>query len=142
MAGIAGSRSTPPAGRRLQRNLRRRRLGGVCAGLADFLGVEVIWIRLAVLVSVFFSFSLTLWIYLALWLVLPARPETPVPHVSWSLRHELHTVGRLVRTAHRRLPAAVADQVQDTFDALKVLAGQLESTTVSSASCRILSSIA
>ncbi len=131
MAGLGSNRS-PSTGRRLQRNLRRRWLGGVCAGLADFLGVEPAWVRLAALVSVFFSFSLTVWVYLALWIVIPARPETPMPDVSWSLRLELYRIARLVRRAHRRLPAPIADQVQDAFDALKVLAGQLESTTVSS----------
>ncbi len=136
MAGVGGGGSLAPTGRKLQRNLRRRRLGGVCAGLADFLGVEAIWVRLAVLVSVFFSFSLTLWVYLALWIVLPARPETPVPHVSWSLRREIRRMDRLVRRAHRRLPATVADQVQVTFEALKVLAGQLESTTVASSTVK------
>ena len=137
MAGtVGGGRSARPTGRRLQRNLRRRWLGGVCAGLADFIGVEATWVRLVALVSVFFSFSLTMWVYLALWIVLPAKAKTPMPDVSWSLRRELLKVAMLVRKAHRRLPAPVADQVQDAFDALKVLAGQLESTTVSSATVK------
>ncbi|HRH80315.1 MAG TPA: PspC domain-containing protein [Thiobacillaceae bacterium] len=115
-----------PAARRLQRNLRRRRLGGVCAGIADFLGVEVKWVRLGALMSIFVSFSLTFWLYLALWVVLPGRPETPMPDVSWALRRELRTLDRMVRRVHRRLPAPLADQAQSAFDALKVLAGELE----------------
>lgn len=83
-----------PAARRLQRNLRRRRLGGVCAGIADFLGVEVKWERPGALMSIFVSFSLTFWLYLALWVVLPGRPETPLPDVSWALRRELRALDR------------------------------------------------
>ncbi|MEA2080243.1 MAG: PspC domain-containing protein [Pseudomonadota bacterium] len=111
---------------KLQRNLRRRRLGGVCAGVADYLGTSVKWVRLGVLVSVFFSFSLTLWIYLALWLFLPARAEVPIPPVSRNLRRELQRIGRLVRKAHRRLDPQVADQAQSAFDDLKLLAAGIE----------------
>lgn len=115
--------------RRLQRNPRRRRLGGVCAGLADFLGVEARWVRLAALLSVFFSFSLTVWVYLALWVVLPAAPEVPMPAVSRPLRRELMRIDKLVRSAHRRLPAQLADQAQHTLDALKGVAGELDSAS-------------
>ena len=111
---------------KLQRNLRRRRLGGVCAGVADYLGTNVKWVRLGVLVSVFFSFSLSLWIYLALWLFLPARSEVPIPAVSRNLRRELQRIDKLVRKAHRRLDPQVADQAQDAFDDLKLLAAGIE----------------
>jgi phage shock protein PspC (stress-responsive transcriptional regulator) len=111
---------------KLQRNLRRRRLGGVCAGVADYLGTNVKWVRLAVLVSVFFSFSLTLWIYLALWLFLPAKAELPLPPVSRNLRRELQRIAKLVRKAHRRLDPQVADQAQSAFDDLKLLAARIE----------------
>jgi phage shock protein PspC (stress-responsive transcriptional regulator) len=111
---------------KLQRNLRRRRLGGVCAGIADYLGTSVKWVRLAVLVSVFFSFSLTLWIYLALWLFLPATAEVPLPAVNRALRRELKRIGKLVRKAHRRLEPQVADSAQNAFDDLKLLAARIE----------------
>jgi len=114
------------SGLKLQRNLRRRRLGGVCAGVADYLGTSVKWIRLAALVSVFFSFSLSLWIYLALWLFLPAKAEVPLPPVSRNLRHELRRIGKLVRKVHRRLDPQVADQAQSAFDDLKLLAARIE----------------
>ena len=111
---------------KLQRNLRRRWLGGVCAGVADYLGTRVKWIRLAVLVSVFFSFTLSLWIYLALWLFLPARAEVPLPPVSGNLRRELQRIGKLVRKSHRRLDPRVADWAQSAFDDLKLLAARVE----------------
>lgn len=113
--------------RRLQRNRRRRRLGGVCAGIADYLQVQALWIRLAFVVSLFFSFSLSFWAYILLWILLPARPETAMPEVRGPVRRELHQIDRLVRSAHRKLPSQTADAVQDAFNALKVVAGELQS---------------
>jgi len=110
----------------LQRNLRRRRLGGVCAGVADYLGTNVKWVRLGVLVSVLISFSLSFWVYLALWLFLPAAAELPIPPVSRHLRRELKRIGKLVRKAHRRLDPQLADRAQDAFDDLKLLAARIE----------------
>jgi len=111
---------------KLQRNRQRRRLGGVCAGIADYLGVDVALVRFLFILSVFFSFSLTMWIYLALWALLPAGTETPMPDVSWRLFRELRRVEKLVRKAHRRLPAPIADEVQETFDVVKIIAPHFE----------------
>lgn len=113
---------------KLQRNLRRRWLGGVCAGVADYLGTSVKWTRLAALVSVFFSFTLSLWIYLALWLFLPTRAEVPIPPVSKELRRELKHIKRLVRKTHRRLDPQIADRAQSAFDDLKLLAARIENS--------------
>lgn len=112
---------------RLRRNLQRRRLGGVCAGIADYLGVSVTLVRLLVVISVFFSFSLTLWLYLALWFLLPAEAETPMPDLRWQLRRRLKRIERLVRRAHRRLDADLADQIQAVFDAIKLVAPGFDS---------------
>jgi phage shock protein PspC (stress-responsive transcriptional regulator) len=111
---------------RLRRNLQRRRLGGVCSGIADYLGVSVTLVRFLVVISVFFSFSLTLWIYLALWFLLPAEAETPMPNLSWGLRRQLKRIEQLVRQAHRRLDADLADQIQAIFDAIKLVAPGFE----------------
>lgn len=111
---------------RLRRNLQRRRLGGVCAGIADYLGVGPTPIRLLFLLSVFISFSLTFWVYLILWLVLPAKPHVPIPDVSRPLRQLLKRLEKKVRKAHRVLEPELADRVQDTFDSIKVLAPRLD----------------
>jgi phage shock protein PspC (stress-responsive transcriptional regulator) len=113
-------------GRKLRRNLQRRRLGGVCAGIADFLGIDVTWVRLAVVVSIFISFSLTFWIYLALWIFVPAKTQVAIPNVSIGLKQELRRMDRLVRKMHRRLDFSVADQAQDTFDAIKLLSARFD----------------
>jgi phage shock protein PspC (stress-responsive transcriptional regulator) len=119
--------------RKLRRNRQRRRLGGVCAGLADFLGVDVTLIRLVFVLSVFFSFSATLWVYLALWILVPAKSDTPLPDVSWRLGRELRKIEKQVRKAHRRLHPAIADQAQEIFEAIKILAPYFETAANSPA---------
>lgn len=119
------TRAKPKGPASLQRNLQRRRLGGVCAGLADYLGIGPLPVRFLFLLSVFVSFSLTLWVYLALWLLLPSRPHVPIPEVPRPLRRRLKAMEKQVRKGHRRLEPRLADLVQDTFDAIKLLAPTL-----------------
>ncbi len=49
-------------------------LGGVCAGLAHYLAVDTIWIRLAFIVLTFSGFPL--FIYIILWILLPEAKTT------------------------------------------------------------------
>lgn len=68
------------APRRAYRSTDGRLLGGVASGLAEHLGVPVLWVRAGFLVMVAFS-GLGAFLYAGLWLVLPARrdalPGTP-----------------------------------------------------------------
>jgi phage shock protein PspC (stress-responsive transcriptional regulator) len=53
---------------------RDRILGGVCAGLAEGLHVDALWVRLAFLVVIFIQ-GVGLFLYVVLWLVMPERLE-------------------------------------------------------------------
>ncbi len=70
-------RSSPyesPNPHRLYRNPERGLLGGVCAGVADYFGVQPTLVRLAVFVGMFF-FAVPLIIgYVVALLILPVRP--------------------------------------------------------------------
>ncbi|MFM8444495.1 MAG: PspC domain-containing protein [Methylococcus sp.] len=113
----------PPA--RLERNTRRRRLGGVCAGLADYTGWDVSLIRFLFLASMLFG-GLGFWTYMVLWMVLPAEEETPFPKVSWTLRWALKKLERQVGRLNRKHDPRIGDQVQEVFDSVKWLAAELE----------------
>ncbi len=93
--------------RTLERDLDRRRLGGVCSGLARYTGIGVSAVRFIFLGSVFFSFSLTFWLYLVLWIVLPGR-RSSVSELSWRLRRKARHLEKLIDSAQARLsqPAA------------------------------------
>lgn len=59
--------------KRLTLNSSQGMIAGVCAGLADYLGVDVDWIRIgAVLAAIFFT-KVVLAAYLVAWLVLDER---------------------------------------------------------------------
>lgn len=60
--------------RRLTRNLTDRTLGGVCGGLAAYIGVNPWWLRAAFVLLTFFTTAAGVALYFLLWLILP--PET------------------------------------------------------------------
>ena len=111
--------------RRLQRNPRRRRIGGVCAGLADAMGWDIHLIRFLFLLSMLFG-GLGIGLYLALWMVLPLARTAPMPKVSWSLQRALRRIEKKVLRLNRTHDPMIADLALETFDAIKLLAGRFE----------------
>lgn len=122
--------STPTAPntprRTLQRNRRRRKLGGVCAGIADFLGINLTLVRFLFVILIPLTGSLIFWAYLALWFLLPAEAETPMPEVSWALGRELRRIDKRIDKLHSGHDPAVADLAQQAFDALKLIVVRFE----------------
>jgi phage shock protein PspC (stress-responsive transcriptional regulator) len=56
--------------RKLFRNTGNKMLGGVCAGIADYFGIDATWVRLA-WVLLLITYGMGIIIYLILWAVLP-----------------------------------------------------------------------
>jgi len=74
--------------KRIYRNTREKVVGGVCAGIADYFDVDVAWIRLAFVLSVFAS-GFGLLAYIIAWIVFPRDdrvsaevPAAPSAHES------------------------------------------------------------
>ena len=69
--------------RRLVRRTDDRMIGGVCAGLADHLGLDVTLVRLLTVVVAVLGFGSVIIAYLVAWLIVPKDvdvfPATPVP---------------------------------------------------------------
>ncbi|HEX7969383.1 MAG TPA: envelope stress response membrane protein PspC [Stellaceae bacterium] len=65
---------------RLYRDTDRGILAGVCAGIADYVGVEPIAVRLATVLGLFFFFPVTVIAYIALAMML--RPKPPMLYGS------------------------------------------------------------
>lgn len=65
---------------RLWRDTGRGILAGVCAGIADYIGVEPIVVRLAAVLGLIFFFPPTIVVYVILALVL--RPKPPALYAS------------------------------------------------------------
>lgn len=76
-----------PNPHRLYRNPQHGYLGGVCAGIGDYFGIEPFLVRLAVVVGVFVFTPVVLVGYIVAVLALPTRPpelyRTPDEEVFW-----------------------------------------------------------
>ena len=63
--------------KRLQRDTQHKVIGGVCAGLANYFDIDASLLR--VLFAVMFLFaSAGFWLYLILWMVMPAAKVEPI----------------------------------------------------------------
>ncbi|HEY5669812.1 MAG TPA: PspC domain-containing protein [Anaerolineales bacterium] len=64
--------------KRLYRSRDNRMIGGVCAGLGEYLGVDPTVVRLLFVLATFFGFGSLLLVYIAMLLIVPEEPiETP-----------------------------------------------------------------
>ena len=60
--------------RHLYRSRNERIIAGICGGLADYFGLKVFNVRLALLLLILFA-GLSLWVYIILWLNVPLVPN-------------------------------------------------------------------
>ncbi|MDE7380811.1 MAG: PspC domain-containing protein [Muribaculaceae bacterium] len=73
-----GSNTPPPfvkeeitLNKRLFRDPKEKILGGVCSGIAHYLGVDPVWIRIIAVLLGFCSFSTLFILYIILWVIIP-----------------------------------------------------------------------
>lgn len=71
-SGNNNSKHGPFSGRRFFRSEKNAMIGGVCQGLANFLGIDVSIMRLIFLLAMFFGLS-GFWIYIVLWIAIPSE---------------------------------------------------------------------
>ncbi len=57
--------------KKLVRIAAEKKLGGVCAGLARYFGMDVSILRIAYVILTIITGSVLFWLYLILWFVLP-----------------------------------------------------------------------
>jgi len=69
------ARTQEPVPRKLYRSRSDRSIAGVCGGLAVYLGVDPLAIRLLTLFLILFA-GLSIWVYILLWLIVPEEPKT------------------------------------------------------------------
>jgi phage shock protein C len=80
--------------KRLTRSTNNRILGGVCGGIGDYLGIDPVFVRL-IFLAFLFVLDISFWVYLVLWLIIPAAEQSPNP--EWSDRFK--GMGDDIRTA-------------------------------------------
>lgn len=59
--------------KKLYRSRKDAVLGGVCAGIANYFGLDITLVRILTFILIFFG-GISLWIYIILWIVLPKEP--------------------------------------------------------------------
>jgi phage shock protein C len=65
--------AAPAPVKRLMRSSRDKKIGGVCAGLADYFDLDPTIVRIVWLLAIFFA-GTGLLVYLVLWIALPLAP--------------------------------------------------------------------
>ncbi|MEO1250958.1 MAG: envelope stress response membrane protein PspC [Pseudomonadota bacterium] len=73
----AGSPGPGPNRHRLYKDKSRAMLAGVCAGIANYYGWSVGWLRIALVISFFFVGPLTIFAYIAAVLFMKNAPNAP-----------------------------------------------------------------
>ncbi|MEX1198472.1 MAG: PspC domain-containing protein [Pseudohongiellaceae bacterium] len=61
--------------RPLYRNTKKAWIGGVCAGIAEYMDIRPALVRFVALLSLFVFGGATLWAYIACWIVLDKKPR-------------------------------------------------------------------
>lgn len=67
--------NSEPSKKRLFRDPDHKAVGGVCSGIAAYFDIDLVWIRLAMFLLIFFG-GLSLWVYIILWIVIPEAKTT------------------------------------------------------------------
>ena len=65
--------------KKLYRSATNRMLGGVCAGVGEYLGVDPTVVRILVALGTFLSVGTAALVYLALWMINPQEPVDQPP---------------------------------------------------------------
>jgi phage shock protein C len=70
------------AEKKLFRSRNNRMIGGVCAGIGDFFGIDPTIVRLLFVFSVIFGYGITVLLYLVLFIVVPEAPQNAVEVIA------------------------------------------------------------
>lgn len=84
----------------LSRDQRRKILGGVCAGIANYMNIDAVWVRLFFALLAF-AYGFTFFVYIVMWIVVPGSYELEEPEVE----------KKLFRDSDRKVIAGVAGGV-------------------------------
>ena len=68
-------------GKKLYRNKKDQKIAGVCAGLAEYLNIDVTVVRLIWALLILFAGS-GLWAYIICALIIPEKPDDDYPIVD------------------------------------------------------------
>ncbi|MGY0427101.1 MAG: PspC domain-containing protein, partial [Polaribacter sp.] len=108
-----------PFGKKLFRNGDDKFLGGVASGIAHYLDIDVIWVRLTLL-ALFFGAGIGLILYIILWILLPEAKTTAeklqmegepvnIDNIEKKIREEFQNVSKSVRNVANQASEKLKD---------------------------------
>jgi phage shock protein PspC (stress-responsive transcriptional regulator) len=71
-----GGSNYPKSDKKLYRDIDKNILGGVSAGLGHYLGIDALWIRLALVLIVIAGIGFPIFLYFLLWILIPKAQTT------------------------------------------------------------------
>lgn len=67
--------------RQLLRDEKRKILGGVCSGMANYFNVDPVWIRLLFALTAF-AYGITILVYIIMWIIVPGSQNLDEPEIG------------------------------------------------------------
>jgi phage shock protein PspC (stress-responsive transcriptional regulator) len=124
--------------RRLFRDPDEKAIGGVCSGLAAYFDTDVVWIRLAWFICIFFG-GLSLWMYVILWIIIPEAKTTAdkfamrgeaanINNIFKSFKDEAEEVKNRFAKQGKRQYRDVSNSVRDNFSHVRSNAASVLNT--------------
>lgn len=102
--------------KKLYRNTEDGKFLGVCAGVADYLEINVFAVRLFFLASVFFAAALPMFLYFGAYFILEEKPESRKRETARGHRRKRHNIKNAVRSGVRSGMAAGMDAVKSATE--------------------------
>ncbi|MBI9040665.1 PspC domain-containing protein [Lutibacter sp.] len=104
--------------KKLFRDSEDKFLGGVCAGLAHYFGIDALWVRILWLVLVF-SFGTGILIYAILWILIPVAETTAEKLQMKGEPVNISNIERKIREEFQDVSSRVKDGVNSATEKVK-----------------------
>lgn len=106
----------PKVRHRLYRDNENKVLGGVGSGLAHYLNIDPVWVRIVFVVLLFASFSTFLLVYLILWIIIPVA-TTPLQKMEmYGEPFTIQNIGKSVVTTFEQTGKYLRGEKQQSTD--------------------------
>lgn len=106
------------ASKKLFRDTDDKFLGGVCSGMAHYVGIDVIWMRLLWLI-LFFFFGTGILVYILLWILVPQAETTAEKLQMKGEPVNISNIERKIREEFQDVASRVKDGVNDVTEKVK-----------------------
>ena len=60
--------------KKLYRSRSSRMISGVCGGLAEYMNIDPVVVRLIFVITAIFGASIGFWVYIIMWIAVPEQP--------------------------------------------------------------------